>query len=312
MLISKTPLRISVTGGGSDIKNFYSAYGGEVVSFAINRYVYVTAFFRLDDKIVLSYRLLEEVHNVNKLKNTLVRECLKEAGILKGIEIHLASEIPTIGTGLGGSSAITVGCLNVLFALKGVFLTKEQLAVKACRVEIDLLGKEIGKQDQYACAYGGLNRFEFLPSSAVIVTPILNTDNLTGKFSLVNATDNSRLPAELLLSKQNKRIKKNIGILIKMKKQCGRLVKAIVSNDEKSIIKILNRSWDLKKQLSEQISSPSIDKIINLIRDDGGAGKLCGAGQAGYIASYFPFDRSIPIKTIPVEIDGEGTRLIQI
>ncbi|MDI6787848.1 MAG: hypothetical protein QME51_05710, partial [Planctomycetota bacterium] len=276
MLISKTPLRASFTGGGCDVHNYYSKFGGEVVSCAINRYVYITAFKRFDKKIIVSYRQLESVDSAEEIKHSIVRTCLQKTGTVNGIELHMASEISTIGTGLGGSSAITIGCLNVLYGLKGQFLSKEQLAREACDVEINLLGKQIGKQDQYACAIGGLNHLEFLPNETVLVTALPEeTKSLAGKLYLIDCSSGMRQAAEAALAKQHNRFKKNISILAKMKNQCSLLIQALKKNSDADIVSIINKAWKLKKKLGNHISSPEIDAKLKEIREMGGAGKLC-------------------------------------
>ena len=169
MIISKTPLRMSFVGGGSDLPVFYRKYGGAVVSTAINKFVYVTVNQKFDDRIRLSYSKTEDAKSAEKIKHPLVREALQMLGIRGGIEITSIADIPAKGTGLGSSSSFTVGLLNALHAFANRYAAAEKLAQESCAIEIE----PIGKQDQYAAAYGGFNLIEFNPDDSVSVEPII-------------------------------------------------------------------------------------------------------------------------------------------
>ena len=173
MIISRTPLRMSFVGGGSDLPVFYRKYGGAVVSTAINRYVSVTVNQKFDDRIRISYSRTEDARTVNHIKHPLVREGLKLAGIAGGVEITSIADIPSKGSGLGSSSTFTVGLLNALHAYAGRHAGAEQLAREACEIEIERCGEPIGKQDQYAAAFGGLNLIQFNADDSVSVEPII-------------------------------------------------------------------------------------------------------------------------------------------
>ena len=160
MIITKTPFRISFVGGGTDIIDYYKVDYGAVISATINKYMYITVNKRFDDSIRVSYSKTEIVDDVDELRHEIVKECLKLVGIKKGIEITSISDIPA-GTGLGSSSSFTVGLINALFSYTGDHLSAKQMAELACKVEIDILKHPIGKQDQYAAAYGGINFFQF-------------------------------------------------------------------------------------------------------------------------------------------------------
>ena len=169
MIISQTPLRMSFFGGGTDFKDYYEKYGGLVISVSINKYIYFIVNSRNDECIVLNYSDREVVSDVNQIKHNIFREALKLAGISKSVEITSISDITSEGSGLGSSSAFTVGLLNALYAYKGIIKTPCELAELACKIEIDVLGNPIGKQDQYAVAFGGFRKYFFNKDDSVTV-----------------------------------------------------------------------------------------------------------------------------------------------
>src|SRR6185369_2656191 len=173
MIISRTPLRMSFVGGGSDLPVFYRKYGGAVVSTAINQFVYITVNKKFDEKIRVSYSKTEEARTVEKIKHPLVREAMKLLGLGGGLEITSIADIPARGSGLGSSSTFTVGLLHALHAYAERYASAEQLAREACEIEIQRCGEPIGKQDQYAAAFGGFNFIEFNPDDSVSVEPII-------------------------------------------------------------------------------------------------------------------------------------------
>src|SRR5437016_1471853 len=173
MIISRTPLRMSFVGGGSDLPAFYRKYGGAVVSTAINQFVYITVNKKFDEQIRVSYSKTEEARTVERIKHPLVRESMKLLGLSGGIEITSIADIPARGSGLGSSSTFTVGLLHALHAYAERHASAEQLAREACEIEIERCGEPIGKQDQYAAAFGGFNFIEFNPDDSVSVEPIL-------------------------------------------------------------------------------------------------------------------------------------------
>src|SRR4030043_585108 len=175
MIITRTPFRVSFAGGGTDLKEFYSQNGyGAVVSAAINKYMYIVIHPYFHDKIRLKYSKTEDVKNIHEIEHPIIRECLKKVEIESGIEIASFADVPA-GTGLGSSSSFTVGLLNALYAYKGKVVSKERLANEACDIEIERLGEPIGKQDQYASAYGNINYIRFSKDETVDVTPIFLT-----------------------------------------------------------------------------------------------------------------------------------------
>src|SRR3990172_10024315 len=161
MIIVQTPVRISFLGGGTDFEDFYAHFGGAVLSTAIDKYVYVIVKKRFDDMVYVNYSRKEIVEDIGQLKHDLVRECMRLTGVTEGVEITTLADIPAEGTGLGSSSSITVGLLHALYTYRGELKTAETLAREACRIEIEVLGKPIGKQDQYIAAYGNIRLLGF-------------------------------------------------------------------------------------------------------------------------------------------------------
>ena len=178
MIISRTPLRMSFVGGGSDLPSFYRRHGGAVVSAAVDKYVYVNINRKFDDGIRVAYAKTEEVQSVAEIEHRLVRATFEMLGVPGGVEITTIADIPSRGTGLGSSSAFTVGLIHALYAYQGKPISADDLGRESCKVEIDLCGEPIGKQDQYAAAFGGLNLIEFKSDDSVLVSPLLMPSDL--------------------------------------------------------------------------------------------------------------------------------------
>ena len=188
MVVSQTPLRLSFVGGGTDFASFYGAHKGQVISATIDKYIYVIVKKRFDDLIVLHYTENEIVENVADIKHDIIKAALQHVGIQKGIEIITLADITAKGSGLGSSSVLTVGLLNALYHFKGMQVSSEQIANEACIIEIDMLKKPIGKQDQYIAAYGGIKKIEFNADHSVTVTDLSLSD-----------TDKNKLQASIIL-----------------------------------------------------------------------------------------------------------------
>lgn len=304
MLISRTPFRISFVGGATDIQNYYSKFGGEVVSCAINKYIYVTYNKRDDKKIVISYTKLEIVDNINDIQHPIVKECCLIAGIEPGFEIHIISNISTIGTGLGGSSALTVGLLRVLFPDN----SQKQIAEMACKLEIEYLGKCIGKQDQYACAIGGLNHFVFQKDGTVLNNSVFNNKIFDGSMYLVaNEGAKDRAGTELILNRQGNNFSENLSNLHIIKRLCKPVISAIKTENPDRFRRLLGYYWIIKQKISPDNINPDTLNIVKKYVDLGCGVKICGAGQGGYL---FIFDKEKKCDGIPVKIDYSGTVLI--
>ncbi len=289
MIITKTPFRISFAGGGTDLPAYYEKEYGAVVSTAINKYIYVTINRRFDDTIRLSYSKTEIVNHVDDLQHDIAKVCLKMAGITKGVEITTIADIPA-RTGLGSSSSFTVGLLNALYNYIGDRKSDYELAELACHVEIDALGHPIGKQDQFAAAFGGINYFRFNPGGKVDRKKIVLSDNdrrnMDRKLMLFY-TGVTR-DANGILKKQSDDTEKKRASLDFMRDQADKL-KTILTTEgfNKKFAGVLHDNWMKKKSITQGISNSHIDEIYERALQAGAlGGKLLGAGGGGFILLY--------------------------
>ena len=323
MIISRTPLRMSFAGGGSDLPSYYQEFGGAVLSTAINKYVYVNVNRKFDDGIRVGYSKNEEVSKVNQIEHPLVRNSLEYLKIPGGIEITTIADIPSNGTGLGSSSTFTVGLLNALNAYLGNAASPEQLAKDACHVEIGLCAEPIGKQDQYAAAFGGLNLIEFYPNESVSVTPIACSSTSLKQIQdhlLVFYTGKTR-SASSLLEQQAKEIaqdgqkKQSIHKMVQLARD---LAVELQANRVAALGEILHEGWMLKKGLVKGISEPEIDAWYERALAAGAqGGKILGAGAGGFLMLFASPERHeaikqalSPLRSIPMGFDYAGTQII--
>lgn len=249
MIVTQTPLRVSFAGGGTDFEDFYARESGCVLSTAIDKYLYVIVKDRYDDRIRLGYRRTELVDSLDDIEHELAREALRLAGVEGGVEISMMADVTSQGSGLGSSSAITVGLLHALHTYRGVLVTAEQLARQACEIEIDVLGKPIGKQDQYIAAYGGLRELVFHPDGTVFAEPVPTSDESHRRFSeslMLFFTGITR-KADPILSRQKKYIREHRNTLCLMKQQVPELREALVGADLSRVGSVLDGGWRLKK-----------------------------------------------------------------
>ncbi|MFA5866566.1 MAG: GHMP kinase [Actinomycetota bacterium] len=325
MIISRTPLRISFVGGGSDISTFYNLQPGAVVSTTIRKYIYVTVNKKFDNRIRASYSITEIVDDVNQLKHDLIRECLKLVNIDGGIEITSISDITSRGTGLGSSSSYTVGLLNALHAHKGEHASAERLAQEACKIEIEALNKPIGKQDQYAAAYGGLNYTQFNPDESVFIEPIICKKEIKEELerSLLLFYTGIARSSDLILSEQKKNMEtqeeKN-EILEEMVELAREMKRALTQNNPTQVGELLHKNWILKKKMAQGISSPQIDKWYDTARQNGATGgKILGAGGGGFLLICAPRSRHEQIRKslsmlrlMPFTYESQGSKIIYV
>jgi len=320
MIISKTPLRISLIGGGTDLKDFYKNNLGRVISTTIDKYIYVIIKERFDDLIVLHYTENEIVNEVNKIKHELIREALVKVGITKGIEIITLADIPSKGTGLGSSSTLTVGLLNALYTYKGIQVTQEKLARDACEIEIDILNKPIGKQDQYISAYGGLRKFTFLKNEKVDIKYFNLSSNerrILGSNLTLHFTNIIR-DANSILEKQKTNIEVKNKELLFISDLVDDVELAIESKNYNEIGNVLKKNWGAKKLLTDNISNNVIDTMVDKAISNGATGcKIAGAGGGGFLLSYVPREKQDiyreamkEYKELPFMIDPFGSRII--
>lgn len=302
MIISRTPLRVSFFGGGSDLPAYYRRHGGAVLSTAIDKSVYVTVSRKFDDAIRVSYSRTEEVASALQVEHPLVREALTLLEIEGGIEITSVADIPAAGTGLGSSSSFTVGLLNALHAFRGRYATAIDLAQESCRIELERCGEPIGKQDQYAAAFGGFNFIRFHPDETVevmkAVCPRGVLDDLQSRL-LFFYTGVTRSASALLKAQSAKVGEKGeksdaTGELVRMAETAfGELCKGNVD----SFGPMLHDAWEIKRQLTDGITNPMIDEAYQAAMAAGAeGGKVLGAGGGGFLMFFAPRKRHDAIR----------------
>lgn len=322
MIITKTPFRVSFCGGGSDLAAFYEQYGGCVLSTSINKYMYISIhpYFN-EHQTLLKYSENELVDDIKDIKHKIFNVVLNDMDV-SGVEISSTADVPG-GTGLGSSSTFTVGLLHTLYCYKGKFASKAKLAKEACEVEIEQLGSPIGKQDQYAAAFGGLNFIRFNKDGSVSVSPIMMQAETYKKLQnnlLMFYTGTTR-SANSILSEQKKNISqdsKNEN-LRKMCSLAEDMKRSLEHNDLSSFGSILNQSWELKRTLASGISNPEIDQAYARAMESGAlGGKLLGAGGGGFLLFYCEPEhqetlrKNIGLKEFDFSFEQDGTSIVYI
>ena len=322
MIITRTPFRVSIVGGGTDLPDFYRLEPGAVVSTAINKYMYIMVNKRFDDTIKVSYSQTEIVNSVEELRHPIVREVLKLVGIAKGVDIVSIADIPA-ETGLGSSSSFTVGLLNALYAYKGILKSAEELARDACYVEIDIIGEPIGKQDQYIAAYGGLRYIQFNPDETVFTEPITyngrKRTQLIQKLLLFYTGDSRKAWTILKGQKTNIRQDGKMQLYEKLRDLASELRERLNNNSSPNIIgEFLHKGWELKKQLASGITNDKIDEYYERAINAGAlGGKLLGAGGGGFLLLYCPEAKQPEVREALRELtltefslEAEGSKII--
>ena len=321
MIVSKTPLRMSFVGGGSDLPAYYNYDEGAVLSTTIDKYMYIIVNSKFDGNIRLSYSITEDVDNVDKIIHPIVRNTLKMLEMPGGIEIASMADIPSKGSGLGSSSSYTVGLLNALYAYKKNYINREDLGKLACHVEIDLCKEPIGKQDQYIAAFGGLNLIRFYSDESVSVEPVICKPEIVDKLQesiLIFYTGRTR-SASTLLRKQSKSMDNSLKrTLIKEMVKLAFDLKYILENEDlDSVGELLDKNWRLKSQLVSGISDIQIDDWYQRgIKAGAKGGKLLGAGYGGFLMFFVPLEKQTNVikalsdlKTIPFSFDNSGSEI---
>jgi D-glycero-alpha-D-manno-heptose-7-phosphate kinase len=295
-VVTMTPQRISFVGGGTDLPRVYESHGGSVVSTAIDKYIYVTVKKHselFDEQYRLNYSITEHVQSLEEIKNDIARECLRLVPVDSSLYISTVADIPA-SSGLGSSSSFAVGLLNALHILRGERVSPVQLAEEACKVEIDILKNPIGKQDQYAAAFGGLNHFVFKQDGRVLVDPIfLEPKQCVELFNnLVLIWTGIQRDASAILKLQNDRVGDHQQSYVDLLSITEEFKIALLSPPAefiKIIGSILERSWKTKRKLEQSISSSSINDLHDAILNMGGlGGKLSGAGGGGFLLEILP------------------------
>jgi len=324
MIITKTPVRISIGGGGTDLPFFYPLYEGELITAAINKYVYVTISKRnFHNNIRVAYSKTEIVNSSDEIENTRVKAALKFLNINEPLEITTISEVPG-NSGLGSSSAFLVGLLKALHIYLGEDVSSRTLAEEAAKIEIEILNEPIGKQDQYATALGGINHLKINKKGSVLASPLdISFETLSDlERNLHIFFTGVQRSATEVLNDQAKSIQSNENKLESMKKikEIGiEIKKALEKGDTKMFGRLMNLHWELKKETSNKISDPQIDNWYNLAIQNGAlGGKIMGAGGGGFFIFYCDRNPSNFIKTltqsglsyVPFRFDRDGSKVV--
>ena len=324
MIISRTPFRISFFGGGTDYPDYFRANGGEVLSTSINKYCYISTrrlppFF--EHKFRVAYSRIEMTSSVEEIEHPSVRNVLKWLNVETGTEIQHIGDLPA-RSGIGSSSSFTVGLLNALNAQQGRYIGKEQLAMQAIHVEQDLIKEPVGSQDQIAAAYGGLNHIEFLTDGSFKVSPIILKADLRGRLEsslMMYFTGVTRMSSDYSSAKINN-ISRRETELAQMRRLVADALHILRKDDGDldDFGRLLHENWQLKKTLSDKVTSPHLEEIYDTAITAGAlGGKLMGAGGGGFFVFYVPPERQGSVKQalsklvhVPVQFDKDGSSIV--
>lgn len=323
MIITKTPFRISFCGGGSDMADFYRRHGGCVLSTTINRYMYLTIHPYFDEgRTALKYSENEIVDDIKDIRHSIFHCVLNEQKI-SGVEISSTADVPS-GTGLGSSSSFTVGLVHTLACYKGKYLSKSRLAEEACKIEIEKLGAPIGKQDQYAAAFGGLNYITFHKDDTVSVEPVITKGSTLRALqeNLVMFYTGLTHDANKILSEQKHNIisqENKAENLVRMCELAAEMKRSLEENNIADFGAILNESWMKKRELARGITNPRIDELYDTaLRHGAAGGKLLGAGGGGFLLFYCPKERQdclrekLRLKPFPFKFEHDGSSVVYV
>lgn len=322
MIITQTPYRVSFAGGGTDLPSFYEREAGAVLSVGLNHHMYVTVSPRFERTTRVAYTRVEISETIDEIEHTLAREALRMTGLGPHTEITTVGDVPA-GTGLGSSSSLTVGLLNALYAYKGQVTSARKLAEESCRIEIDVLKKPIGRQDQYAAAFGGVNYIRFNSDHTVDVEPVPCRPGIlrTLEKSIILLYTGKRRDADAILKAQSEGTQSRFSTLCEMRDLAEAMRQTLsATGDLDEFARLLHEGWELKRSLGFGISMKEVDEWYQAARRAGAqAGKLLGAGGGGFLLVMAPPERHEAIREalgrpreIRFEIDRRGSRVIFI
>jgi D-glycero-alpha-D-manno-heptose-7-phosphate kinase len=320
VIVTQTPLRVGLVGGGTDLPGYYREHSGRVLNAAIDKYIYVIVKQRFDDDIYVNYSQKEIVSRVEDLQHELVREAMYMTGVRSGVEITTLADIPSAGSGLGSSSAVTVGLLHALFAYRGRQVTARELAERACTIEIDRCRKPIGKQDQYAAAYGGICDLRFGPGDRVDVEQITLSHQMRRLMSgelLLFYTGITR-SANAILDEQSANTADRLPQLAQLRDLAGEAADGLRAGDIEVVGVAMNKSWQVKRTLASGVSNSQIDRAVEGALAAGATGaKVTGAGGGGFLLVVCPLERQRAVRDalshmreLPIKIDPSGSRVV--
>jgi D-glycero-alpha-D-manno-heptose-7-phosphate kinase len=320
MIITQTPLRIGLLGGGTDLPGFYRENGGRVLNCALDKYIYVIVKQRFDDDIYVNYSKKEIVSRVEDLEHELVREAMQMTGVTKGVEITTLADIPSAGSGLGSSSAVTVGLLHALFAYQGRQVSAEELAERACAIEIDRCGKPIGKQDQYIAALGGIRDIRFGPGDDVVAEEVDlgAADRRALQRQIMLFYTGITRSANKILAEQSANMDATRPQLGLLRDLAGFAAERLRSGDVDAIGPAMRESWEAKRKLASGVSNGDIDAAVSRALAAGASGaKLTGAGGGGFLLVICPVEHQRAVRQslagmreLPVKLDRLGSRVV--
>lgn len=320
MIITQTPLRIGLLGGGTDLPGYYRKHGGRVLNCALDKYVYVIVKQRFDNDIYVNYSKKEIVSRVEDLEHELVREAMQMTGVANGVEITTLADIPSAGSGLGSSSSVTVGLLHALFAYQGRQVSAEELAERACSIEIERCGKPIGKQDQYIAALGGIRDIRFGPGEEVVAEELdlRPADRWALQHQIMLFYTGITRSANTILAEQNANIEATRPQLDLLRDLAGFAAERLRNGEVEAIGPALRESWEAKRKLASSVSNDQIDRAVTRALDAGASGaKLTGAGGGGFLLVICPVERQRAVREslaemreLPVKLDRLGSRVV--
>ena len=320
MIITQTPLRIGLLGGGTDLPDYYREHGGRVLNCAIDKYIYVIVKQRFDGDIYVNYSKKEIVSTIEDLEHELVREAMRMTGVVEGVEITTLADIPSAGSGLGSSSAVTVGLLNALFTYQGHQVSAAELAERACTIEIEVCGKPIGKQDQYIAALGGIRDIRLGPGEHVVGEELglSAPERRALQHQIMLFYTGVTRSANIILAEQNANITATRPQLDLLRDLAGFAVDRLRSGDVDAIGPALRESWEAKRKLASGVSNRQIDEAVGRALDAGATGaKLTGAGGGGFLLVICPMERQGAVRRslaymreLPIKLDRLGSRVV--
>jgi D-glycero-alpha-D-manno-heptose-7-phosphate kinase len=320
MIITQTPLRIGLLGGGTDLPSYYLEHGGRVLNCAIDKYIYVIVKQRFDDEIYVNYSKKEIVSRVADIEHELVREAMLMTGVTGGVEITTLADIPSSGSGLGSSSAVTVGLLHALYAYTGRQVSAEELAEGACRIEIERCGKPIGKQDQYIAALGGIRDLRFGPGEDVSHEELglSASERVALQQQMMLFYTGITRRADNILAEQNANVSATLPQLDLLRDLAGFAVKRLRSGDVDAIGPALRESWEAKRKLASGVSNSQVDGAVTRALEAGASGvKLTGAGGGGFLVVLCPMERQRAVREsladmreLPIRLERSGSRVM--
>ncbi len=320
MIITQTPLRIGLLGGGTDLPSYYLEHGGRVLNCAIDKYIYVIVKQRFDDEIYVNYSKKEIVSRVADIEHELVREAMLMTGVTGGVEITTLADIPSSGSGLGSSSAVTVGLLHALYAYTGRQVSAEELAEGACRIEIERCGKPIGKQDQYIAALGGIRDLRFGPGEDVSHEELglSASERVALQQQMMLFYTGITRRADNILAEQNANVSATLPQLDLLRDLAGFAVKRLRSGDVDAIGSALRESWEAKRKLASGVSNSQVDGAVTRALEAGASGvKLTGAGGGGFLVVLCPMERQRAVREsladmreLPIRLERSGSRVM--